>query len=192
MAKVNRERLDYIAKDKSIDVVIAASWWAEGLRSGQDAARYTTAGANSSTISAVQSREFLKLGLEEMVLRMRQAGKTVYLVQDNAEFVFDPARLMKTRVVGPRRALARLIASTDVRLTGDFAPEPHSQADEDGRSVVADVVARNPDVQVIDLKSALCGSSGCQFAEGDRTLYMDEDHLTSLGARIALAEWRLP
>ncbi len=189
--RFNQERLSYIERDKSIEVVIAASWWAEGLRAGRDAERYTT-GQEAASVTVAQSRALLKSGLEAMVQRMTQAGKTVYLVQDNAEFSFDPLLLMKRRIMEPRRKIADLIAPSGTRPQGDFATASDTEANDAGRRVVGEIGKEFPGVVTIDLRSALCSAARCQFADGDRTLYSDQDHLTTQGARVALAGFKLP
>jgi hypothetical protein len=60
------------------------------------------------------------------------------------------------------------------------------------RTAISDVAAQHPNVHLIDLRSAFCSGDWCRFADGDNGLYIDPDHLSPLGAQIALSSLHLP
>jgi len=191
-AEFNRERLAYISADPHIKVVVAGAEWANALSAENPIDKYLRTGDETSKVTMEESREALASGLEAMVEQMRAAGKTVYIVQDAAGFGFDPVRLLKTRMMWARRTVASVVAEATLSYPGDIAPMPDSPDEGVARNVIDGLAARNPDVHLIDLQGALCDVSGCRFAEGNETLYEDRWHLTSRGARLALAKVRLP
>ena len=191
-AEFNRERLAYILTDPRIKAVILAAWWADPLKTEKRGQLYTVNGQDSGKVTLEESRESLRLGLNEMVRRLSEGGKEVYIVQDNPEFTFSPARLMMTRVIGPRRAAAQVLARLTVRRNAhDFAPAPSGPEDLYARQLIATVSAKYPNAHLVDLRNGLCSEDGCRFAEGDRSLYMDTEHLTALGAQAALGGFQV-
>jgi hypothetical protein len=116
----------------------------------------------------------------------------VYLLQDNPNFRFDPVRLMRTRFIGPRRILATQLGNSSQGYTSDLAPDANDPNDLKARIIVGTIAAAHPTTHLLDLRRPLCSSQGCRFAEGDQVLYVDDAHLSLLGAQVALAELRLP
>ena len=106
-----------------------------------------------------------------------------------------PALLLPSTVPGfrhtPVPSMFRRLALKLHQYPDGVAPAPATEADEQSRSVIAKVAADRPEVHLIDLRAPLCGASGCRFAMGDQALYVDWDHLSPLGAQIALAGLRL-
>jgi hypothetical protein len=131
----------------------------------------------------------LRLGLDQTVTDLERAGKRVYLVQDNAAFSFSPWQLKITRSMPVRRGLASLLKSQTLRYINDVAPELESTDAELARGIVSSVAAARPGTHLINSRS---GPDGCKFAKRGQELYVDEDHLSRLGAEIALAGLNLP
>ena len=188
----NRERLDYVMHDPSIQAVIVVGFWSKPFRHEKRGERYVADGQYGPAVSEAQSQELLQQGLDGLVGRLEQAGKVVYLVQDNPIFAFNPQQYMRTQLIGPRRVLAGLVAKSTLRYPQGVVRGTELPADQQARELVEKVAAAHPDVHLFDMRSALCTPAGCRFAEGDRTLYVDEGHLDSLGAQIALTGFRLP
>jgi hypothetical protein len=173
--------------------VILAAWWADPLKSTHMGNLYTVDGQDPTKVTLEESRESLELGLKEIVHRLSEAGKEVYIVQDNPDFNFNPARLMMTRLIGPRRVLAYFVApATTQRETEDFASAPSPPEDLYARQLIARVAADYPSIDLIDLRSNLCAGDNCRFAEGDGSFYMDHMHLSTLGASTALRGFEIP
>ena len=99
---------------------------------------------------------------------------------------------MRTQLIGPRRALASLVASSTLNYPDGIAPNPNLPADRHARTVIEKVAAANPKVHLFDMQKALCSPAGCRFAQGDRTFYVDPGHLYRLGAQTALTGLQLP
>ena len=188
----NRQSLAYIVSDPNIRIVIAGAFWADPLRREGNGEFYVDQGHDSETITPEQSRTALERGLDAMLVELSKTDKTIYLVQDNPEIEFNPLIRMRRRLIGPRRALARVVAPDAGLETGDYAKEPSSPANDEARAMIARLCARYPNVHLIDLQAALCRDGFCRFANGNQTLYSDNAHLTELGAEIALEGWQLP
>jgi len=189
-AQFNRERLEYIERNPKIRVVFVVSFWSAPLAAEGD--RYILDGGGAHTVSWEQSRANFKLGLDRLVTRLEKAGKTVYLFQDNPEFEFDPPRLMITRLVKARLALAGLVAPATPLYTGNVAPGKTTAGVDTARAVIDEVAAGHPGLHVIDSWNVLCTGPGCRFANGDEILYVDNQHLSPYGAAFVLSGLQLP
>ena len=188
----NREVLKYILNEPKVKAVVVAAIWAEPLDQGQFADRYVRDGGTQRSVSLAESELTLTNGLSDLTRSLQNAGKEVYLVQDDPSFNFNPLRLIEARLMWPRSMLSRLVANSAPHFDGDVAPDPGSPDTNEARSIVEHAAKLYPEAHVIDLHAALCGPNGCRFAEGNQTLYLDTSHLSSLGARIALNGLRLP
>lgn len=184
-AEFNRESLSFILADPSIRFVILAAHWADPLQ--REGEPYLSENQNPSTVTAEQNRMFFQRGLREIVQRLTEAGRQVYIVQDNPELRFEPMRQMVTRAIVARRIAAGLIArDTMRRLASDFASPYDGPAQQFSRQFISNLASEFRNVHLIDLRNDLCSGNECRFAENDRSLYWDREHLTDLGAQIAL------
>jgi peptidoglycan/LPS O-acetylase OafA/YrhL len=189
--RFNREREAFLEHDASIQIVVIAGYWSRPFHSGEGAGGYIEDGQSAFSVNRQQSLDLLRAGLTRLIVQMELAGKTVYIAEDIPGFYFDPSRLILNRLIAPRRALAGVVTHSAVLYPDGVAPDPATEADEQSRSVIAKVAADRPEVHLIDLRAPLCGTSGCRFAMGDQALYVDWNHLSPLGAQIALAGLRL-
>jgi hypothetical protein len=191
--RFNTKRLNYIASHSEIEIAVVSGDWTDSLETDDEGeSREVTDGQPPSRIGLGHSQASLEQGLEESVGQLSRAGKTVYLVQDQPHFRFNPALLTETRAIRPRYLLSHLLVPRGRWIAGDFAPVPVSSKEETCRRIVAGIAAKYPNVRVIDLRSELCSGDSCRFAFEGRTLYVDEDHLSDLGAQFALAGFHLP
>jgi hypothetical protein len=183
----NHERIDYILREPSIQTVVIAGFWSEILEPPWLSAGYLEAGQNSHTPMVASDPAILQTGLDELVGRLRNAGKRVYLMGDNPIFSFRPTEVASNKALWARRALARALSSPTVRYEDGVAPELTPPAVSVARQVLENVAAAHPGTIVVDMHSTFCSSQGCRFLEGDRTLYfIDENHLSHAGAQVAL------
>ncbi|MGA2728292.1 MAG: acyltransferase family protein [Terracidiphilus sp.] len=189
-AEFNREGLSFILADPSIRFVILAAHWDDPFQRTNEP--YVNENQDPSSVTPEQNRAAFERGLREIVERLNLAGRQVYIVQDNPELFFEPARQMMTRAIAARRIAAGLIArSTMRRLASDFASSFDGPAQQYSRRFISDLATEYPNVQLIDLRSDLCSGNECRFAEKDRSLYWDHEHLTELGAQIALSGFQI-
>ena len=73
-----------------------------------------------------------------------------------------------------------------------IAPRLPSSEYQEFSEIVRRTVDEHPKVRLVDLRDGLCTLAGCRFSQGDQTLFMDRNHLSPLGAQIALAGFRFP
>ena len=188
----NRERLDFIERDPSIQIVIVAQCWSLPFRQADLGDSYVADGQNEVPSTEEAKWDLLRVGLSRMVDRLEASGKTVYLMLDNPSFGFDPMRHMRTRLIVPRRWVAALVSSSSLRYASGIAPDTYLPEDRAAREIVTEEAAAHPEVHVVDMRSHLCTADGCRFAIGDQALYGDWGHLFARGAQIALTDLHLP
>ena len=188
----NREVMDYLQREPSIDAVVIAGVWSGYLYDGNE--RFTLLAGNEdvSNTSVARSGLLLEQGLNGEIDQLEHMGKAVYLFQDNNSFSFDPMRHMRTRLIAPRRFVARLVANSTLRWPDGVAPPSGYPEDAEARRLVAFVGKAHPEVHFIDPQDALCSAAGCEFALGNQNLFVDTHHLSSLGAQMALSNLKLP
>ena len=177
------DTLQYIKNDKSIQAVVLAGYWA-GAFENSDGTGYVDRSDITKATGREQGWALAQIGLDRLVSQLEESGKSVYLVQDAPNYSFDPSQIVLTEDMRLRHEIARLMASPIVRYSTGIAPDLDSR---ESRGLVSRVAAAHPKARLIDLRSSLCASSSCEFARGNKTLYIDTDHLSPLGAQIALA-----
>jgi peptidoglycan/LPS O-acetylase OafA/YrhL len=188
----NRRVLDYITRDSTIPIVIVASYWSAPFRNEAESVNGSMAGKDDRSPSLTQKRALLRTGLTREIQALQHAGKKIYLFQDPPSFDFDPVNELLTQLIGPRRMVASLLSGNSSTYQSGIATPRADGAVRDTAQLVAAVVGSYPGVHLVDLDESLCSASGCRFAMGDRSLYIDDNHLSPLGARLALADLRFP
>ena len=188
----NRERLDYIEHESKISVVVLAGYWSDPLYSENRSEDGIERPVSLKITSPAENSELFEQGLDAMVSRLRKSGKVVYVVQDNPGFAFDPVRFLRNKLIWPRRELANLLVNNSPDYPDEIAPELNVTAAAAAGTMIDRVIAANPGLRVVDPRGAFCVQAGCRFAIADQTLYVDENHLSQLGAQRALADMRLP
>jgi peptidoglycan/LPS O-acetylase OafA/YrhL len=189
-SKYNRDRLSFVEHDPSVRVVVLAADWSEPL--SQVGGSYIVYGQRNNVRDHANSLQLLQMGLDELITRMENKGITVYILQDNPNYSFDPQIAILNRLIPPRRILSNLAFGSQRPETQGLAPNPDSPITVMTRTAISDVAAQHPNVHLIDLRSAFCSGDWCRFADGDNGLYIDPDHLSPLGAQIALSSLHLP
>jgi hypothetical protein len=188
----NRDRLDYVVHDPTIQIVIVAQCWSLPFRQANLGDSYVADGKDGIPPTEQEKWDLFRLGLTKMVDRLETSGKTVYLLLDNPAFGFDPMRHMRTHLILPRRFVASLVADSSLSYANGIAPDSYLPEDRQARQIVTEVAAAHPKVRLIDMRKQLCTPDGCRFALGDQALYGDWGHLFALGAQIALTDLHLP
>jgi hypothetical protein len=191
-SEFNRECLSYIDRDPSIQVVVIAALWAGPFQEHLKDQGYAADGEKVRSFNETRSLELLQSGLDRLITQMGQNGKTVYLVLDNPRFLFNPSQLILNRQNGLRRVLTRGLAKFTPIYTNDVAPEFDPEDTQQARAIVLRVARAHPGTRLIDPHSALCGAGGCRFADGNQVLFLDDNHLSPVGAQVSLAGFKLP
>jgi peptidoglycan/LPS O-acetylase OafA/YrhL len=210
-AQFNRERIDEILHDPSIQTVVLGGYWSEELEPPSLEDGYPEAGQEADLSVEPVAPNAFQDGLNRLVGRMRGAGKRVYLVEDNPIFSFSPAEVTYNRLFWTRRALAKLLPAPTLRFQDGVAPEFAPPAVQAAQQVLEQVAAAHPGTMLVEMHSGLCGEAGvhaslpfaeksegwgamradgqgCRFSDGGQTLYfVDRDHLSEAGAQLALS-----
>ena len=178
----------YIENDKNIQVVVLAGYWGTTIHD-RDLTGYVDGSEIDKSVDRAQSWALAKAGLNRLINELEKSGKVVYLLKDTPTYAFDPFDTLLTQQMWIRYQVARWTGSPILRYPQGIAPEMDSQ---EGVTLVSAVAAAHPKTRVFDMHRAFCTSSGCRFANGSQALYIDDQHLSPLGAQIALAGFHLP
>jgi peptidoglycan/LPS O-acetylase OafA/YrhL len=192
-AVFNREAEDYIEKEPSIRAVFIVGYWrllflnpseCTDRRAGAQALRFHT---TDQQLYALHSRQ-----IADTLARLEASGKTVYLVEDNPHFSFDPVRVMRTELIEPRRLLAQALGDDAAPFHDGTAQECAFPGDAAARSLIQAAAASDSRARVVDLHWPFCSASSCRFEGDGETFFIDNNHLSLRGAEIALAGLHLP
>ncbi len=172
-ATYDRLVLDLVRHDHRIKVVVLAAFWSAPL------------------VEVGDSQNKFSHGLNAEILALQSAGKRVVIVKDNPRFAFDPVRRVRAQFIAPRGFLARSLFGHDPIHASTEALTGHPKSDT-ASTLIDKIVTSYPNIILFDLKSALCnGSTNCLYADDGNSLYVDDQHLSFLGAKRALAGFPL-
>lgn len=124
----------------------------------------------------------LPAALDATLTALRASGREVVLVQDVPVMDFDPYADATGGLVPARAALGRWLGKPD-HASGQARVEWADAAS----AAVAAAAERRPGVRLVTPARALCQGEDCRFVGPTGLYYRDEQHLTPVGARAALA-----
>jgi SGNH domain (fused to AT3 domains) len=193
-AQFDEEVFDRLGRDSNVRVVVLAAYWPLLMKAGFASSTESCNAENDRCGASIQSQraEMLSERLSTVIDRLEGMGKTVYVVQDNPEFAFDPLGIMRTRFIQRRQVLASLLTGAPPLYPDGIAPEADIPDHREAWKTIHLAALAHPATREIDSPSKLCISGGCRFATGDEVLYIDNNHLSLVGAESTLAELRLP
>ncbi len=119
----NQERIDSILRDASIQKVVIAGFWSSYIEPARVAADDPENGENPGSVIDGFGRATFQARLDGLVSRLQEVGKSVYLVEDNPMFSFNPEEVVYNRLIWTRRVLARALSSPTLRYQDGVAPE---------------------------------------------------------------------
>jgi peptidoglycan/LPS O-acetylase OafA/YrhL len=183
----NRRVLQLIESNSSIKVVVLAGYWAAPLDKNYRDGWLAVDLANPHRVPSMEeSHNEFKRALETTIRSLQGAGKKVIVFEDVPVFGADPLWLVRTSHMPARQALYRWMKFREPEDTGIATPSNVSSSLESER-LLRETVADLSQVELIDLKPALCPSPGeCLYRESDVLLYNDPQHLSAEGAKYAL------
>ena len=153
--------------------------------------RYAPVEHPSKYNSEKASARNLKIGLTHLVRHLTSAGKSVFLVEDNPIFDFDPVRWTVTQKLPVRLQLEQIVSYDPVDLSGRSSIVHVVNYNDVSNTFVHEVQAAIAGVQIVDPFVTLCAKAECAFANPRGLYYFDEQHLSTLGATIALRSLRI-
>ncbi len=174
--RFNETALDRIATDGRVRIVIIAFNW---KRIFQD----------DSTNRCVT--EDCLAYLEASIRRLQACGKKVIVMGDVPEFDVDPVPSAYFQELRIWPVMTRVIGNSRQSEFGVLSKESEA-LDDRTELALRRAVSELPGVQYIELHDLFCRGIGCRFTQDGRVLYLDEQHLSTDGANLALTRLQLP
>lgn len=182
-AAFNSNAVRRIADDENVKLIVLAALWDNPV----DLYVGHPAGANS----AANGLELLRSGLMRSIEALKRPGVEIVILGDTPYFTVDPYRIALADSLPQRRALFCLVRSDcSVLFTGSIGQQylrNHSTVAE-----AVPTVALRASVTHFDLMSSFCGATSCLFRQDDRLFFLDTNHVSKLGASVALRDLPLP
>jgi peptidoglycan/LPS O-acetylase OafA/YrhL len=178
-----RETLDLIIADPAMSTVVLAGSW-DTLSQDLDLWRFVRLKLDPDAPQDV----LLRSGLQSMVQQIVASGKMAIVVGDVPKFTFDVGRYAVMRSMRWRMKLAAMMATTTPNSTPDFVGEA-SLIRRSPRAVeMVEMAAREGGGIFVDLYDCFCSELGCEIADGGQPLFVDTNHLSTLGSQAAIAK----
>jgi peptidoglycan/LPS O-acetylase OafA/YrhL len=182
-AAYNKEALDQVLSNPRIHTVILAGYWSAAfpLHAGYG---YVHVGEEANGTMEQNWTNF-RMGLEETIRRLQEGNKKIVIATDVPRFSVDPFSLTIGQAIPLRKFLGGLL--TRGKLRAGVEPESATISAEDVQANrIISQVSKATGASVLDLSAALCDGDFCTYALGGESLYVDEQHLSLLGAHVAL------
>jgi peptidoglycan/LPS O-acetylase OafA/YrhL len=181
----NHKALELVLADSNITTVLLGGFWSAPFGGINSPDRYVVGNNNPADVSTEASWENFKAGLEEVTRELRAHGKTVVLTTDVPRYDFDPLVREVSRSIPLRRRL--------MMLFGGEGPESFEMGQVlEARDVRANAIVRSvaesERVGFIDLTAPLCAQGRCRYAQDGQLFYMDSNHLSIEGSKLALGQ----
>jgi SGNH domain (fused to AT3 domains)/Acyltransferase family len=183
----NAKVISFLQHDPNVKfVVLAANWEGPDL----DDASYVLSDRLNSRVTVEQSHQNLLRGLAATIATLQSAGKQVILIQDVPIFTFDPMRRILSMYIPVRGYLARhLFPPAGVQgkapLSETFTAEGNAAAQ------IIDTIGATHQSSVFDPKPNLCAPD-CLFFRDQYPIFFDREHVTPIGAQLALTGLTFP
>ncbi len=179
----NQAALRSVLLDTRVRKVVLAGFWSAPFGGTQNQGRYVLPGQDPLHVTSAESWDNFSRGLAGVVQLLEQHGKTVALATDVPRYDFDPLLIKLTDAIPLRRSLA--IAAGNGALLSTEAAAVWEERDLRANAIVRATTLASG-AQLLDLPPSLCHRSTCRYALGDELLYMDFNHLSAAGVRVAL------
>lgn len=178
----NAKTMKILTSDPSVRIVIMTAYWAGPEI---DHVAYVTANQVGTVPSEEVSEANLERGLNDTLARLRAAGKKVIIVQDVPVFTFDPVRRTISEYIPVRRYIGQKLFGWQA-TEGVAAKEETYIGPQLTSARILQKIAAAHRVAVFDPEINLCAEEECRFLQDKNLLYGDKQHVTRLGARLAL------
>jgi len=178
---LNAKVLRYVTEHGIPDVLLVASWSTYTDGGDYHGRFYRVLMTATSPPTLAGSRAAFEFGLDETLARYRAAGIRLHIVQKVPTQLRLPTDLVRA-VVTSRRDPATAIRSLSVPLSEHHRLSAYDAAEFARRDIRPDV--RRP-AALLDLDSAYCDREVCAFAEPNVSYYVDTQHLSTSGAKLA-------
>ena len=170
----SRAVMDAILENPGLTTVILDGRWGlygSGTRySGEDGASVYLTDHQTEAVSYAENAAVFARGLARTVDALVQAGKQVILVGPIPEIGFHVPRLLAIAQAWGRQPPPSPTEATFLERQAVFFEVAAELADRDGLTIVLP-------------HALLCAGGSCRIADKGRSLYFDDDHLSTIGAR---------
>jgi len=173
----NQAVLEYISAKPEIDTVILAARWALSTK-GSRYKMETDSPVQLVDVSGLPGFENLsnaalfEIGLQRMIQRLRNLGKTVVLVNPLPEVGYNV----------PSALFVATLRGIDVNSIIAPTKEEYEKRTEAVVAIFARL-ANDRSVEVLSPEVCLCDESYCKVAIDGVSLYRDDDHLSTFGSK---------
>ncbi|MCU1321264.1 MAG: acyltransferase 3 family protein [Acidobacteriaceae bacterium] len=187
-AAYNKAALDYVVNDSNIRTVILAGFWSAPfpLQKGYG---YVHVG-EATLANANQNWSNFESGLSGTVRRLRAHHKEVIIATDVPRFSVDPLIVTVGGAIPLRSHLQRILAVDAAQLGSESEQSAISPEDRHAIEIITKIAGSNG-AHVLDLTHELCNGQSCRYTSNEASLYVDQQHLSSNGARMALQNAKL-
>lgn len=189
----NKQTLHSIVSDPATKVVVLESWWESTFDSeGTRQLVKDGVGPQPSRDNAADL-QLLDESLRQTLQTLLAAHKSVVVFNDAPTFKRLPVLRLRTSQNRLRLSLWRLLGRTDDPDPGFDLPSDADPLHSSVQQIVREDALAEPSVEFWDLRKSLCDSPDrCRYREGTQLYYIDDAHLSPLGAERALAGWTPP
>ncbi len=183
-AAYNKAALHYVLEDPNVRTVILAGYWtaASPLQKGYG---YVHVGETALGTSDQNWSNF-ESGLTDTVRQLKARNKEVVLATDVPIFSIDPLMVAVGDTIPLRRRFERLLVVNE-----EPGSEPQQTAvspEERHADGILTRIAEKTGAHLLDLKRGLCDGAVCHYWLNGTPLYVDQQHLSAAGARVALQD----
>jgi peptidoglycan/LPS O-acetylase OafA/YrhL len=177
--------LTYVMNQPSIKAVVLAGYWSAPFVEESSGSRFVQTDQLGVYVSPAESRTNLRIGLSRTIKALQAAHKHVIVALDVPMYRFDPLIHVETLYI-PARKFVRGLLATDSGIGDWSAPQSDLLDWNDPSAQIPRIVsAQFPDVKVVDLANAFCARGECSFADRSGAFYIDDQHLSFIGAQRA-------
>lgn len=193
--RFNSAVLERLIEDPQVQVVMLEAYWDAPFDPVADSGKLATADHKGTELPMeAESEELLTSSLRATLGALVAAHKRVVVFGDVPVFETDPIWRMRTSAIPIRRKLAEAMIGNASRIDSGvdraFDQTPPQRA---AQILLQDTASSFAGVEYWDLRKNLCGINGdCSYRRNDVTLYVDTNHFSPEGARLALQGWPLP
>ena len=184
-AAYNKAALDSVLEDPRVHIVILAAFWAATFPP-QKGYGYVHVGETALGTSG-QNWSNLESGLGDTVRLLRMHRKEVLIATDAPRFNVDPLIVAISNAIPLRSRFERILATRSMQPGSESEQAAISPEDRQADRIVA-LVAASTGAHILDLTHSLCDGESCKYTLNGASLYVDQQHLSSMGAHIALQD----
>ena len=184
-AAYNRAALDSVLQDPRVHTVILAAFWSATFPP-QKGYGYVHVGETALGTSD-QNWSNLESGLADTVRLLRTHHKEVLIATDAPRFGVDPLIVAISGAIPLRHRFERILASNKAPPGSESEQTAISAEDRHADRIIA-MVAGSTGAHMLDLTNSLCDGELCKYTLNGASLYVDQQHLSSMGAHIALRD----